>query len=501
MAPDKTTAREESDRGLCCGCGAMFGQCIIAPKSMAIFRQGTPFPERFGKVNRSSAIFYFRKGVGFETILTALDYWKIKRGIVVSATAKIRGLDGNLIVEIPIAFPESGVWELSEKLPLGEGSVEFEVKSREDLVIPYAAVVAFYKAPRSTCLVHSYARAYSEEERAPVEEGEETGWTVRDEAGRRSFAVFHNGALTQEANPFSVTLINSWGERHRFSGHLPPLAPFATWILHPSTLFPQWIPFLRGKPGSALLSFTLRGSFPRLLVGNEDSKRGEFAATHSNFNYSVHETDFIENDTAGAVMPLPELRNVPLTVQIYPGAARGNYEVEGAGQPPQRFCETDWLPIAVDPTRGPLKFRALNARLPRRIVMGLELASSKPALPQECSLGVFHSAYPAKHFHWIPALAGSDVRSRLIVIPSDAFGASSEAMIEMTLYGYGNPPVKIQLQSIRYLKSGVDLRELFELPKAHAGPLWITIRSLHPQLAVFILVESKHGSRCLEHSF
>ena len=102
------------------------------------------------------------------------------------------------------------------------------------------------------------------------------------------------------------------------------LQPYETCLLTPSDHFQNLTEFLAGMPGSASLDFIVEAAFTRMLVGWKSNDGQELQVTHSNFNYSAHETDFVDpgpGETPYALMKLPE---VPFEVQavVYPDYVR-----------------------------------------------------------------------------------------------------------------------------------------------------------------------------------
>ena len=93
----------------------------------------------------------------------------------------------------------------------GNGSVEIKITSKNNLRIPYAAIVALYKTKLGITGLHSYSRVYYEKGEN-FSKGVEGSWTIRDTNKVSSFCVFHNGKLPQPAQSIQVQLQNKKDE-------------------------------------------------------------------------------------------------------------------------------------------------------------------------------------------------------------------------------------------------------------------------------------------------
>ena len=66
-------------------------------------------------------------------------------------------------------------------------------------------------------------------------------------------------------------------------------------------------------------------SFTRLLLGWESPDKSQLQVTHSNFDYSKHETDFVQSEHPTAYMAIPTIRDYENRVIIYPDRSPGEY--------------------------------------------------------------------------------------------------------------------------------------------------------------------------------
>ena len=113
----------------------------------------------YGFINRSSAIFYVinRK---IKTNLSILNYWNIKNNVYVTILVTFRDLKGLIKDRKPYNFENTNVININE-YPFDEGSVELEAFGKQNLKIPYAAIMGMYENNDSISQIHSYTRNHS----------------------------------------------------------------------------------------------------------------------------------------------------------------------------------------------------------------------------------------------------------------------------------------------------------------------------------------------------
>ncbi len=231
-----------------------------------LINQADHFKQNFGEVLRSSAIFYYRESADFQTTISFMNYWKIKRDLQVGVVASVREMSGKLIKRERLEFQSGTVINYRPSLAelgLGaafvfEGSIEIEVFCLKNLVIPYAAIMAIYESKFGISMVHSYARAYSLheiEENRCISMGEEGCWTLKDTDANRSFGVFHNGSKAVSPQEITLRVISGNSQKREACFEIPKLNPYQTLKITPSLVIPDLVSFLGAKPGYANLSF------------------------------------------------------------------------------------------------------------------------------------------------------------------------------------------------------------------------------------------------------
>jgi len=473
-------------------------------------RQQDNFTQNFGLVLRSSAIFYYRRDRALSTTISLLNYWSLKRGLTVAIVASLRDMTGRLIRRERLAFTPGMVVNYAPDpgADAFEGSVEIEAFSTDNLVIPYAAVMAVYRTAHGVSMVHSYARTYAPheiEEGRTITEGEESCWTIRDDARTRSFAVFHNGGHAHPPQTLSLTVTNLAGERRTVQVALPLLRPYETVVIRPAEQIAGLAEWLGGRPGNASLSFSLTDAFTRMLVGNEALDGSDWQVTHSNFNYSRHTTDRVTGRDPRAYMVLPRLEGARTEVVVYPDGDPGQYEVSSERMAPVAFEPGRIVEIGEPASDTPLVFTKRGDALPTRIVTGLRVSRAATRLPAECSLGVVHRQRPPKRFWWGLCAAGPDLQSRLVITElTELLGPPpAEAPITLRLYSARRPEsLTALLADGSPLVAGLLLTEIFPEATEFLGgePGWFTFVCDYPGYMVYSTLE-RDGSVTLEHGF
>lgn len=478
---------------------------------MAEISQKKSFAEGFGDVLRSSAIFYVRQSAEISTTISFMNYWKAKRGIDVAVIATTRTMDGSLIGRNRLRFSEGEVINFLPVLDgVDEGSVEIEIISTENLVFPYPALMALYETPTSISMVHSYARVYSRhemEENKTVTRGEESNWTLRDGDAVRSFGVFHNGASIQPAQQLHLTVRSLDGRRRDVDINIAALAPYESFKLVPADHIHDLSAFLEGSPGQATLSFQLRESFTRMMVGNERIDRSDFQVTHSDFNFNRHKTDSVGQSDLAGFLRVPELRGLERWVVVYPEQDPGKYCVTD-GRNEHDFNSGEPLQIPVENGHAIFVFNRIDGALPTRINTGIGCMASPDRLPSEPSLGVMHGEVPAKRMTWGPCAVSDELDTDIVVHSyDDVFGSPPiDTELCFRLYSasrHGYIEQKMTCAALDALDAGVGLEDVFpdarEYLDGQAG--YFTLYSEYGGLKAYVVMKKPSGSATLEHCF
>lgn len=461
-----------------------------------------------GYVYRSSAVFYYLQNQFFKTTISFMDYWFKKRGLEVMIIISIRNMSGQLVQRKPIVFKKGKVINSNNFSDKNfEGSVEIEIFSSKNMVIPYAAIMAVYEHKNSISMCHSYGRIYSLheiEEKRTISLGEESCWTIRDTKKIKSFCIFHNGSGTQEEQTLKFELTNHNNDKKLFKHKLHALEPYSTTKLYPQDIFgDNLLDFLNNKPGNLSISYKLNGAFTRMLIGNMTDS--EFQVTHSNFNLSVHKTDSAGKGNGYYHIPNAGFKNYE--VIIYPDCNQGKYTFK-YNDTAKSF--TNGQRISIPVTKGVIEFSRANKTLPSRIVTGLAASPSRKnaILPYEITLGIIHKLRPLKSTFWGLISAEKNLQSRLFIVPMESiYGENKD--VEMELYIYTefseNPFVhKLDKVELEKAKKGIYISSLFpDLNNGSNGRFaWYYFRTKsYGGYQTYSTIETKKGSLTMEHAF
>ena len=102
-----------------------------------------------------------------------------------------------------------------------------------------------------------------------------------------------------------MSIKNYKGEEKSVNFILKELKPYETYLIYPNLYFDNLTEFLEGQDGSASINFILGTSFTRLLICWQTKNKKEMQVTHSNFNYSLHETNLIDCEYKYGHMIIP----------------------------------------------------------------------------------------------------------------------------------------------------------------------------------------------------
>ena len=473
---------------------------------MAKISQSDNYSAKFGYCLRSSSIFYVPPQPVATSIIVS-NYWSYKNNLKVFLLVNWRGMKGDLVRRDTVDFEERNTATLSP--PSGfSGSCEVEAFSANDLRIPYSAIMGVYETKDSISMVHSYSRTYSQievEDGRTISEGHEGCWVLRDCEGIRSFAVFHNGSDMKCAQEISLAITNHSGITKMVQWIEEAMSPFETRTIYPSRQFPSLVEFLDGEEGTCSIDYKLNKSFTRLLLGWESADKSQLQVTHSNFDYSKHETDFVEIDKPIAYMSIPSVNDYDMRVIVYPDRSPGDYLIGSNGS---EYRELP-LTLANQPAESgdKLKFRKKDGKLPTRIVTAIQLRSQsdRNVIPCECSLGVVHALRPEKRFHW--GVWSAQFNSRLLISSySEIYGKIGNPQIVIRFYGENTTDIAEHRVSWKEISEDnlnaslpiCDICSDERFKKDTFG--YISVWSDYGGFFVFTTL-AKHQSVSLEHAF
>jgi len=463
----------------------------------------------YGPILRTSGIFYFKKSPSFKTTISFLNYWKIKRNLDITIVASLREMNGALILREKLEFTNSDVINYTPNVSDNflEGSVEIEIFSLEDMVIPYIGIIVVYESKYGISMVHTYGRTYSNheiEEKKTLPKGEESCChAFLDSDETESFAVVHNGSVPCPAQEIQISILNYKNQREKYSFTLGALKPYETIKLKPQDYFPDLDNFLDGQPGYSSFSFHLNNSaFPRMLTVNQKKDLTDFQVTHSNFNLSKHNTPKLNNEKF-AFMSVPVLKDANMEIIVYPDCGTGDFEITTNSGQKISFNENKAAIISQKQYDGHfLTFEKLNDDIPSRIHTGLRISKSPLRLDAETCLGVYHNQHQQKRFFWGICASNSHVTSKIFLQQWD-IGDLSKQKSPVIIKLYSDNSFESMEISIdpKILHNGKYVSELFPNVEQFLGEGygWFTIFNEYPHYMVYSSLENEHGSITFEH--
>lgn len=466
----------------------------------SVIDQRANFRAEFGSIFRSSAIFYKPEQV--KTTISVSNYWDFKNQVEVGVVLTQRTMAGEVFSRTEHRFEGANVLNM-EIDELSQGSVEIESFSSRNLRIPYSAVMAVYETDSSVTMVHSYGRNHSLielEDNKSLTLGRESCWTIRSSASIRNQAVFHNGHVAVPAQTGQIILGRQSGEERHYDMKMPVLKPFETHVFDIGRICPDYRQFLDGNDGWATVHFENSTAFTRLLILWQDPKNNQFQVTHSNFDYTDHQTNMIAS-TKSAYMKLPEIDRVgELTATVYPRFMPGSYEAQ-YGKEVTGFSHG----LNLTPEGRSIEFRRLDGALPARIVTGIIGNQEADCLPFECSLGVIHDQRPPKRFHW--AIVSRRLCSRIYVTDySEIYDPGTQPIeLVISLYNARNKDIataNLCFATLEELPTCLDPAKIFaaELDILGDDFGYVSIFSHYGGLLFYSSMEKFHAFT-LEHSF
>ena len=463
----------------------------------------------FGNIYRSSAIFWAKNDKLLKTTISITNYWKYKNNIDVEVLINLRTIGGQLLSREIVLFTKSEVYNFTPPSNF-EGSVEVEVFGNKNMRIPYAAVMAIYECNKSISMVHSYTRTYSQleiEDKKTYENGQEGCWSIIENSDSMSFGVIHNGSATQPRQQMQLKIRNESGLEKIIDIDLPQLKPFETVIIKPRDYCNSIVGWLNGQPGNARLSFKLNGAFTRMLCGNSKIDGSELQVTHSNFDYSTHQSDRLEIENQTAYMKTPKLMGLKTSLTqeiiIYPDLSDGTFEIEDDLKkieiPKHRILAFEYH--TNDSLK--LKFSCKDLSFPTRLVTGLRLKKIPNSIPAECSMGVLTHMQPKKHYSWM--LVSNKFNSKILCVHyEEIFGVPlPESQLVFKLYLTDTKiPLRLELTYSEFLNlEDPNLINIFNVESSRIqGFCWLSVWSQYDGLAFFSTLE-KGNSISIEHCF
>lgn len=499
------------------------------------------------QVTRSSAVFYALQSAAVETELLLFNYWLHKRGVDgLTLVLTLRGLDGAVVrrESEPLSFTGARTVKVSALLARAglpprafEGSLEMEVLSTVNLVIPYPAVIVRYHGRDWHTTTHSYSRVLTEtsgDSRARMDALQATcegNWTIHPDAALRTFFVVHNGPRSVEAHDLRLTLTNHRGERLERLVTGVAYAPFETRRFFPDESM-DVVAHLDGRPGSLEVSTHVAGVFPRMLCGHVRIADGALSVDHSNFNYTgaVGSSDALPVSGAGTKKPMgfivPTLAGkdwscwadfyptypdrgyrASLVVRGADGTAKSSSAaVIGEGRSPGIVRVPVSELVCAHAAVGAVDFTITHdTRVPTRFHMGIHYRYGA-GMPAFLIDGPMPYTATGIRSRWFPCLFGPESKTFLFM-SNQVFDSaeSSDLVYEATAYNVrGDAPLKATFALKAGATLAADVRDLVPGLEAFLGGEagWVYLKADKPALSVvhYLMLHGR-DSLAVDHAF
>ena len=471
-----------------------------------IIDQNKNYKADYGFINRSSAIFYIiNKKI--KTNISILNYWKIKNNIDVALLFTYRALNGTIIKREVSNFDKTNVINLN-KFPFLEGSLEVEAFAKQNLRIPYAAIMCIYESKDCVSQIHSYTRNHSLieiENHESITDVFESCWTTGHVNNNiEYFLVFHNGHVEIKKQALTLTLTNIEGKDKLIKINLKKINKFETIKINYSKYLKKYKNFFKNNFAYGSVSFKNHSSFSRLMHLKLANSQKDIQVTHTNFNYSVLKTNHINENQA--LMKIPALGNKLnnyLTI-VYPKHAKGSYSAYKDSDSKVNFKPNTPVIFENNPNSKRIIFSSHKKLFPSRIVTGLFGSIDESKIPFECSLGIVHPQRRGKRFQW--GSIGYNKKNKIYLENYNEYYKAPETIILVfRIYSTKNEKSlerKISYKNLEEIPREYELKKLFKNYKIFLNNNYgyMSLWSNYDGFIAYSLME-KNKSVSIEHFF
>lgn len=504
-------------------------------------------------VFRSSAIFPVLQQQGITSRLLFMGYWILKRHIrEISAIATLRNDEGQILSRSTFLIQEAKTYriELADMMAQAGlhsdssfmGSLEIEFFSTQNLFFPFPAVVVNYYGPEFSTVVHTAQRVYND-----FDDMKKNSQTEVPESGFNFYANDHlepfigliNGCMPAPDSSIRLLFLNEAKQPLNCTIDLGDLKPYQTAWIYPARHC-DLKKFLSGKPGTAKIQFQVNWIFPRLVVGNLDSRLPALSITHTYYDCSTatSDSDYWQPAQPGwhsAALMLPcEVTHQHFTnIYFYPIYSPSSFAIDIEIYSPQGQC-LGTIPNAaaiqapqLATHRLPLKEYCqqlgLNpnvnygariiarpdeaSKIPARIKIGLDVGLNNLDMPCNIctNLQPFNPAMETKptSFRWSPVLADQPTATIWFMNSSPATNYTREAELTITFFRESDSQTisrKLTLppHGFHILVIAKD-EELTRFFQNQVG--WMTLTSTNPYTTTYYFTENSSGVVGGDHGF
>src|SRR5262249_1133069 len=384
--------------------------------------------------NRASTIFPILIRPQGDTIVTFLDYWRIKNHIDnVACFIRVYDSEGRLAARRSLIVTDNHN-EISFAKLLGtdnfDGLTEIEFVAGSNFAFAFPAVMAFYRSGNCFSAVHSAGRIRNPDEPRTPARSTETNWTCKLTPGISPFFTLFNGPRAGSLGEVEVNVHDRSGRRVASrSSDFGLTAPFASRVVKLDELFD-----VERFSGDHFISLNVPDDdfFPRLVVGNFH-RGSEFLEATPSFYWSRLGDDNLQPDEADLLsfIPAPNIPELDLEMVFYPTNAPAEVtatlreSVHGGS-----LCDTgksmtwktggegaEMWRYHVKPEVSLVSFDFRDQHLPAPLNTSYRY-SVKGLQSQYCpdiATGAPAHVYPPKHSHWGHGLISNDYETVVMI--------------------------------------------------------------------------------------
>lgn len=278
---------------------------------------------------RSSAIFFAWVGRDVDTVVSFMNYWRVKNGNeAVTALITLRDADGRRLWRNGFAIREStyqfSVRELVEGVDFA-GSLEVEFFSTQDLKFPYPALEVFYHTAQGVSFVHANQRVFNNVEdmdrTAPMNPWQ-TGFDIAITSSQTAYVTLINGPRLVRQSVVDLKIYNARGEVMDAKIALGDLPAYAARLLVLDREVPGLARFLGSEYGFCKVNFDVFGVFLRVACGIMARNQSCIEVTHSYYDCAAHQDYYeqavLKSGEYGCFIPVNVLDDMDVDLVYYP---------------------------------------------------------------------------------------------------------------------------------------------------------------------------------------
>ena len=318
-----------------------------------------------------------------------------------------------------------------------------------------------YENKNSISQIHSYTRNHSLIE---IENNEaftnvfESCWTTGEIKDNTKYVlIFHNGHSEIESQIGELILTNFEGKDIKIKLKLKKIKKFETIKIEYTKYLKRYKKFFKNEFAYGSINFKNYSSFSRLMHMKVSKSEDDLQVTHTNFNYSIVDTNFVNENNA--LMKIPDLNDDIknyLTI-VYPKHAQGKFTAYQTNKSKVTFEKNKPILFKNKAKYEKIIFQTKSKKFPSRIVTGLFGYIDKKKIPFECSLGIVHPQRRGKRFQW--GTVGHNHDNKIYIEGYNEFyEIPKKIILTFRLYSSNN---------IKYLEKKIEYKNFDSIPRKY----------------------------------